>query len=113
MIGSWQAFIWLWLANRGWPYASLAGLVLSFGIFVTGGIHLDGLMDTADGLAAGKEKRIEAMLDSRVGAIGMQALIVVLLIQFSALIKLGSVSPIALVISSFCSKEVNVIINTL
>jgi len=46
-------------------------------------------MDTADGIGAGPSKRIEAMKDSRVGAIGVQSLVIILILQIAAIIKLG------------------------
>ena len=57
-------------------------------------------MDTADGLAAGPERCLEAMEDSRVGASGVQLSVVVLLLQFAALVCLGPLAPIALVVTS-------------
>lgn len=53
---------------------------------VNGGIHLDGLSDTADALAsnAPREKRLEILKDSHIGAFGVLALVVYLLVLFSA-----------------------------
>ncbi|WP_232696513.1 adenosylcobinamide-GDP ribazoletransferase [Brevibacillus daliensis] len=62
----------------------LAGLLLvSFWIWVTGGLHLDGWMDTADGLGSARtrERMIEIMKDSRVGAMGVIACFVLLSIK--------------------------------
>ena len=50
---------------------------------------MDGLMDTFDGLYAGKDKFIKAMKDSRVGAFGVQAVILIILVQLASLIKIG------------------------
>ena len=46
-------------------------------ILLTGGLHLDGLADTADGLGGGRtrEQRLEIMKDSRIGSFGTLALI--------------------------------------
>jgi len=54
---------------------------------VTGAIHLDGLADTADGLAARGDAvaRLAAMRDSRIGAFGAAALALVLIAEYSAL----------------------------
>lgn len=42
--------------------------------FMTGGLHLDGLMDTFDGISCtNSERKVEAMKDSRVGAFGAMA----------------------------------------
>ena len=83
LIGLLQAGVWLLLAHMGWSKEPLALLTIGIGLWMTGGLHLDGLMDTADGLAAGKDRCLEAMRDSRVGSSGVQALTLVLLIQLS------------------------------
>tara|TARA_Y100001968_G_scaffold264132_1_gene252914 strand:- start:3492 stop:4100 length:609 start_codon:yes stop_codon:yes gene_type:complete len=89
------------LNKLGWPKESLVLISLAIGYLITGGLHLDGLMDTADGIAAGKQKCLEAMKDSRVGAIGIQSLILIIALQISALIKLGYLTPFILPISNF------------
>lgn len=58
---------------------------------VTGGLHLDGLMDSFDGIACGKTSRkdiLEVMKDSRVGAFGSMAGSLALIIQVVALAQL-------------------------
>lgn len=59
---------------------------------LTGGLHLDGLADTADALAAGanRERALEIARDSSIGVYGTIALIAVLGLQWSALASLGS-----------------------
>ncbi|MFA5515734.1 MAG: adenosylcobinamide-GDP ribazoletransferase [Desulfuromonadales bacterium] len=61
-------------------------LILSL-IGVTGGLHLDGVADLADGLAGGKDREgiLRIMKDSRVGAMGVIALVMLLLLKFLAL----------------------------
>lgn len=56
-------------------------------IIITGGLHLDGLMDSADGLLSGRDRqrKLEIMKDSRVGAMGATALAAVLMIKVSFL----------------------------
>jgi adenosylcobinamide-GDP ribazoletransferase len=67
-----------------------AVLVLAFGAMLTGGLHEDGLSDTADGLFGGwtKARRLEIMKDSRVGSYGVLALVLVVLARWSALTAL-------------------------
>jgi len=62
-------------------------LILIVLILTNGGFHLDGFADTIDGLAGGntKEERLEIMRDSRIGAIGVVALILLLLTKFLAI----------------------------
>lgn len=56
-------------------------------ILIRGGLHLDGFIDTVDGLFSGKdrEKILEIMRDSRVGAYGVTAVICLLLLKFTLL----------------------------
>lgn len=70
--------------------AALAGLC--------GAMHLDGLMDSADGLfgAADRARRLEIMRDSRVGGYGVAAAALVLLVQYGALTSLDTRRPLAL-----------------
>ncbi len=58
-----------------------------FLILITGGLHVDGLMDTADGLFShrSKDQKLSIMKDSRVGAMGVMATIAVLGIKFVGL----------------------------
>jgi adenosylcobinamide-GDP ribazoletransferase len=72
VLGGLQALLWWLLEGRVPPLAQVA-LVLAAGLLLSGGLHMDGAMDTADGLAAG-DRLLEAMDDSRVGASGAQAL---------------------------------------
>ncbi len=67
-------------------------------IIITGGLHLDGLMDTCDGILArrGPEKALEIMKDSRVGAMGILGLVVLLLLKISLLLEASY--PIILVL---------------
>lgn len=67
-----------------------AALVLATLALLTGGLHEDGLADTADGLFGGwtKQRRLEIMKDSRIGSYGMLALMLVTLARWSALTAL-------------------------
>ena len=67
-----------------------AALILALSAMLTGGLHEDGLSDTADGLYGGwtRERRLEIMKDSRVGSYGVLALVLVTLARWSALTAL-------------------------
>lgn len=71
------------------PFLS-AVIVLVWWIFITGGLHLDGLADTADGVWGGTtaERRLEIMKDSRTGVFGVLALICFILLKTGALHEL-------------------------
>ncbi len=67
-------------------------LVIAVWILITGGLHMDGLMDTADGIFSGRDRqrKLEIMRDSRVGAMGAIVLVVVVLLKFSVLTSLSA-----------------------
>ena len=58
---------------------------------VTGGLHLDGLADSADALFSwrSREKKLEILRDSRIGTMGALALFLVLATKLGALHALG------------------------
>jgi adenosylcobinamide-GDP ribazoletransferase len=68
------------------PAGVVAVLVVAAWVALTRGLHLDGLMDTCDGLFGGftAEKRLEIMRDSRVGAFGMAGGTLMLLGKYAA-----------------------------
>ncbi len=88
IIGYTQSLIYIILKNNSWPIFACAPICIASGFLITGGLHVDGLIDTFDGLYAGKDKFIKAMKDSRVGAFGVQAIILVTLIQLASLMKI-------------------------
>lgn len=61
-------------------------------VLLTGGFHEDGLADVADGLGGShdRERALEIMKDSRVGAFGAMALVLALLCKVALLALLGS-----------------------
>ncbi len=69
------------------PRPVVDALLVLFLIAVTGGLHLDGVADLADGLAGGKDRAgiLLIMKDSRVGAMGVIALVMLLLLKVLSL----------------------------
>lgn len=68
-----------------------AAIVLTFWVLITGGLHLDGLADSADAWAGGygnKEKTLAIMKDPHVGSFSVVVLVLVLLLKFAALSEL-------------------------
>ena len=89
------------------PAGPIAALLIAAGALVSGGLHLDGLMDTADGLGGGRtpEQRLTIMRDSRVGAFGVITGGVALLGQFACLSELtGHARFTALVVAATMSR---------
>lgn len=62
-------------------------LLVSILVFLTGSLHLDGLSDTFDGLGAGgdRDRMLNVMDDSHVGAFGMVAVVLVLVLKIEAI----------------------------
>ena len=91
------------LAQLEMPTLTASVLVVLAGVWITGGLHLDGVMDTADGLAvpiwdeSAQSRRLAAMADSRLGAFGGMAAIALLLIKVSALASLSENRGLALI----------------
>lgn len=78
-----------------------AALTVFAWVIFTRAFHLDGFMDTCDGLFGGftPERRLEIMKDSRMGAFGVAGGVLVLLTQHAALASSLNVLP-ALVLSA-------------
>lgn len=74
------------------PQALSAAIVIVLLEAITGALHLDGLMDTCDGIGsnAPRERALEIMKDSRVGAMGVFGAIAIILIKWNALAGLDT-----------------------
>lgn len=74
------------LVARWFPQPLRALIDTAVWIFMTGGLHLDGLMDTADGFGAyrDREQTLSIMKDSRIGAMGMIAGVFLILFKAGA-----------------------------
>ncbi|HWR43295.1 adenosylcobinamide-GDP ribazoletransferase [Sporomusa sp.] len=72
------------------PSHVLAVVIILAEIVLTGGLHCDGLMDTADGVFSGRsrERMLEIMKDSRVGANGVVAFGLLILLKYSLIIDM-------------------------
>ena len=98
----WYPLVGLGLGALGWlAYAACvplfsplltAALVIVLLEGITGALHLDGVMDTCDGIGSGaeRERALEIMKDSRVGAMGVFGAIAIVLVKVLAL---ASVEP--------------------
>jgi len=85
---------------------TIAAAVAIAGIFIISGAHhFDGLLDLGDGLMAhgDREKRISALTDRQIGAGGVSAGIVVILLLFAGLQASSSII-IAVIIGEVCAK---------
>ncbi|MFM9159309.1 MAG: adenosylcobinamide-GDP ribazoletransferase [Dolichospermum sp.] len=70
----------------GIPMLTRNALVVGAWIAITGGLHLDGAMDTADGLAVtDPQRRLQVMMDSATGAFGAMSAIMIIILKITAL----------------------------
>ena len=78
------------LAFLGFSGVLRSILTIGFLAALSGGLHLDGLADSADGFlsARPRERVLEIMRDSRIGTMGVLALVFVLAVKFAALAEL-------------------------
>jgi adenosylcobinamide-GDP ribazoletransferase len=106
-----------WLLRAGLPdlpgnaFAPLVVAVLGtvVSVLMTGAFHEDGLADVADGLGGSleRDRALEIMKDSRVGAFGAIAIALALLLKVSLLALLGSLGAGLLCASLFLAHVVS------
>ncbi len=90
VLGGLAGLVALAALGLGVPAAVAAGLALAAQVLLTGGLHEDGLADSADGLWGGASpaRRLEIMRDSRVGSYGVLALVLGMGLRWAALAAL-------------------------
>jgi adenosylcobinamide-GDP ribazoletransferase len=93
VVGALQGFMILISAivlARFFTLDVVSGFVIAIMVIINGGFHLDGIADTFDALAvkssgdpdADKQKRLAVMKDSTNGAIGITAIVILILLKF-------------------------------
>jgi len=72
------------------PPHVLAILLLISNVLLTGGLTCDGFMDTIDGIFSGrsKDRMLEIMKDSRIGANGVMAFILLVILKWSLIMDI-------------------------
>lgn len=80
------------------PAEVLSVLAVMYLAVITGGLHLDGLADSGDGLLSSRPRQesLRIMKDSRIGAMGVIVLIMVLLMKLSGIQEAGMQLPLGL-----------------
>jgi adenosylcobinamide-GDP ribazoletransferase len=88
VVGLILAGVW-YVADMVLPSSVADVMVIITLVVVAGSLHLDGLADTVDGLAGGKDREriLAIMRDSQIGSFAVVALILVLLLKVVALIE--------------------------
>jgi adenosylcobinamide-GDP ribazoletransferase len=74
-------YLFYYLLNGLLPLYMLTLILLTLWVFLSGGLHLDGVMDVADAVGSNRstEKKIEILKDSRVGSFAVLIVIFLLL----------------------------------
>ena len=111
----WYPLVGLAMGLTAWAvYAGLlsflpglvaAALVVILLELLTRGLHMDGLMDTADGILSGapRERALAIMKDSNVGAMGVVAAVLLLILKVAALGALTRGDAAAPLLAGWCA----------
>lgn len=104
VIGAVLGALW-WGSARLWAPGVAAAVVVAADLAVTGMLHLDGLVDSADGLFAhvSRERRLAIMAEPTIGAFGVAAAATVVLLRFAALGAMRA--DIAFVAALWCASR--------
>jgi adenosylcobinamide-GDP ribazoletransferase len=91
VVGGVGAIVYALAHRLGLPPWPAAALAVTATLALTGALHEDGLADTLDGFGGGdtREQKLDIMHDARIGAFGVCALVVSLLIRVAALASLA------------------------
>lgn len=103
-LGGLLGYVW-WLTEHLWPVAVAAALVVVADLALTGLLHFDGLVDSADGLLPHltRSRRLEVMAEPTVGAFGIGVAGLMLLARFAAL---ASTHPsVVLLVGIWCGSR--------
>lgn len=89
--------VW-WGAHELWPPLVAATLAVAADVVLTGMLHLDGLVDTADGVLPplDRERRLAVLRDPRAGGFGVVVVALVLVLRVTAF---ASMTPDPLLIA--------------
>jgi adenosylcobinamide-GDP ribazoletransferase len=99
LVGAFAAAVW-WLARLEWGPAVASGLSLAATLLLTGAMHEDGFADSCDGFGGGytRERVLEIMRDSRIGAFGAIGVVTMLGLKWQAVAALPATLAPALLI---------------
>lgn len=92
-----------WIAMGGtWPEGAAVIAVIA-GVFLTRGIHLDGLADWADGFLGSRDRErvLTIMKDSRIGSFGALAVVCVVLAKWVCLVRLIGMGSLEWIIAAY------------
>jgi adenosylcobinamide-GDP ribazoletransferase len=109
LVAAFTALLLMLLPATGSAPLVAAALGTALGVLITGAFHEDGLADVADGLGGShdRQRALKIMKDSRVGAFGAIAVVLILLCKVSLLGLLGDVSAPLMVVALFVAHVVS------
>lgn len=96
-----------WLLGRVFPAAVVNALIIITLVIATGALHLDGFIDTCDGVVGGglPERRLAIMRDARIGSFGAVGVCCLLLLKYASLTALAGVTrTVALILAPVLSR---------
>ncbi len=101
LVGVVNVGVW-WLAARVFTPALSVGLMMAVSLLVTGAFHEDGFADACDGFGGGytRERVLDIMKDSRIGAYGAIGIIMMLGLKWSTLTAMPAVCLPLMVVSA-------------
>lgn len=89
-----------WLTTWLWPREVAAALVVAAWVALTGGLHLDGALDSFDALAAAvaPTRRLEILKDVHAGTFAVVGAVLLLLLKWTAVAPLIDSRPVSLLL---------------
>jgi adenosylcobinamide-GDP ribazoletransferase len=105
VIGGLTWLVWKTL-NLYFPPLVVGVLTLMVWVFLTGGLHLDGLADSCDGMLSSTslERRLEIMKDPHLGTFGGVTLLLVLMLKAAALSSIAPSSGLGIILAATISR---------
>ena len=102
MVAGASALLFMSLPPSAYVPLVVAVLGTAAGVWLTGAFHEDGLSDFVDGMGGGytREKILAIMKDSHVGAYGVIAIVLALLLKYQALLALSGSHSLAYVFAA-------------
>lgn len=87
----------LWVLALYLPAIAIVkgAIITAIWVWITGGLHLDGLSDTVDGFVGGygdKERTLAIMKDPHIGAMGVMAIVLAILLKFALVVGILQVN---------------------
>ena len=101
LVGLMLGFILYFMTFLPFNSGILSLFIVLVWVVITGGFHLDGVADVFDAIGSlqDREKAFEIMKDSRIGAIGVIALILVILAKFVFIKNIILIAPLYIILS--------------